>query len=265
VKPWPDVSAPMNTPPVQIGSPRFFTCAGRPVNSYRIFLCVGICVGTLTTAAMADAGGLAPLRIGLAAMVSGLAGLIGARMYHLLVHAAVYVKSGPPRALWDTTAGGLSVFGGLLTFVPVSFAAAALVHIPAVMLWDLLGIGVLAGGFWIRLGCVFNGCCAGRETDARLGVRMHDTRLVIKRRIPVQLLEMAWWILGLAAFLTVWPLKLPPGSYALAVLAWYGLGRFFLEPLRERPVVVCGRVRINQVVAALISLAAGTALVFLGR
>jgi phosphatidylglycerol:prolipoprotein diacylglycerol transferase len=264
VKPRRDVGAPAITPPAQIGFPRFFTIAGYPVNSYKFFLSVGICVGTLATAALADSSGLSPLRTGLAAMVSALAGLIGARAYHLLVHASVYFKPGSPRALWDSTAGGLSVFGALLTFVPVSFAAAVLVDIPAVVLWDHMAIGVLAGGFWIRLGCVFNGCCVGRETDAPLSVRLRDTRGAIKRRIPVQFMEMAWWILGLVAFLSLWPQAPPPGSYALAVLAWYGAGRFFLEPLRERPDVVCGRVRVNQVVAALIASGAGSALIFLG-
>jgi phosphatidylglycerol:prolipoprotein diacylglycerol transferase len=62
----------------------------------------------------------------------------------------------------------------------------------------------------------------------------------------------------------LWPSALPPGSYALAVLAWYGVGRFFLEPLRERPDIMFGQVRINQVVAALLALAAGGALLIRG-
>src|SRR5262245_355228 len=56
---------------------------------------------------------------------------------------------------------------------------------------------------------------------------------------------------------------LPLGSYALAVLAWYGLGRFFLEPLREHPDLVFGRIRINQIVAALLAIGAGCALIVL--
>jgi phosphatidylglycerol---prolipoprotein diacylglyceryl transferase len=196
-------------------------------------------------------------------MVSALAGLIGARLYHVLINAPAYFKSGSPRAFWDTTAGGMGVFGALLTFVPVSFSAAAMMDISAVALWDYMAIGVLAGGFWIRLGCVFNGCCVGRETDAPLGVRLHDARGVAKRRIPVQFLEMAWWVLGLAVFLSIWPRTLPSGGYALGVLAWYGVGRFFLEPLRECPDVVFGRVRINQLVAALIASGAGGASAFL--
>jgi prolipoprotein diacylglyceryltransferase len=42
-----------------------------------------------------------------------------------------------------------------------------------------------------------------------------------------------------------------------------GLGRFFLEPLREHPDLVFGRIRINQVVAALLAIGAGGALIVL--
>jgi prolipoprotein diacylglyceryltransferase len=255
--------APALTAAAQIGFPRFFTIAGYSVNSYKVFLAVGICVGTIVTAVMADLSGLSPLRAGLAAMVSALAGVIGARVYHLLVHAPTYFKSGAPRALWNRDAGGLSVFGALLTFIPVSFAAAALLGIPAAALFDCMAVGVLVGGVCIRLGCVFNGCCVGRVTDAPFGVVLHDTRGVRKRRIPVQFLEMAWWLLGLAAYIGLWPREFPTGSLALAVLGWYSAGRFVLESMREEPDLVCGRVRINQLVAALLALGAGGALILL--
>ena len=126
-----------------------------------------------------------------------------------------------------------------------------------------MAVGVLVGGFCIRLGCVFNGCCVGRETRSAFGVLLHDTSGVRKRRIPAQFLEMAWWLLGFAVFLGLWPIGSPAGSLALAVLAWYSAGRFVLEPLREEPDVVCGRVRINQLVAALLALGAGGALIVL--
>ncbi|MGE2691404.1 prolipoprotein diacylglyceryl transferase [Mycolicibacterium pulveris] len=245
------------------GFPRFLTIAGWRVHSYKILLAVGICVGTLATAAMADTAGLSPLRVGLAAMASALAGLIGARLYHLLVHAPRYLGAGSPRALWHTASGGMSVFGALLTFVPVSVISAAVIDVPAAVLWDQMAVGVLAGGFCIRLGCVCNGCCAGRETNGPFGVLLHDTLGVRKRRIPVQFLEMAWWVLGLAAFVGLWPTGTPAGSFALAVLAWYGVGRFFLEPLRESPAVIGGRVRINQLVALLIAVGASGALILI--
>jgi prolipoprotein diacylglyceryltransferase len=243
------------------GFPRFFSIAGYSVNSYKVFLCVGIYVGTLTTAALANVSGLSPLRFGLAATACALAGLVGARLYYLLVHARFYLRQRSLAAAWNTNAGGWSVFGALLTFVPASFVAAAWLNIPAPVLGDHFAAGVLAGGFWVRLGCVFNGCCVGRETAGPLGVYLHDIYGVTKRRIPVQFMEMAWWLFGLVPFFILWPKALPPGSYALAVLAWYGFGRFFLEPLRETSDVVFGRIRIDQAVAAAIALIAGCALI----
>jgi phosphatidylglycerol---prolipoprotein diacylglyceryl transferase len=244
--------------------PRFFTFAGYSINSYKFFLSVGIYVGTLTTAALASSAGLSPLRIGLASMSCALVGLIGARLYYLLLHAPAYVRQGSVRALWNPNAGGSSLFGALTTFVPASFVAAHWLDIPAAVLWDLMGVGVLSGGFWVRLGCVFNGCCAGRASKAPLSVMLHDTCGVRKPRVPVQFLEMAWWLLGLGGFLTLWDSALRPGSYALAVLAWYGVARFFLEPFREHPDIVFGHVRINQVVAALLALSAGGTLIMRG-
>lgn len=244
----------------QIGFPRFFKIGGFWINSYKAFLIVGIYVGTLATAGLAQSVGLAPLRIGLAAMASALVGLIGARLYYVVVHARCYRSAGSRHLLWDVRRGGWSVFGGLLTLVPASLGAAWLLDYPVAGLWDYMSGGVLAGGVWIRLGCVFNGCCVGRETRSVFAVRLHDIHGTCKPRIPVQFLEMAWWLLGSAAFLALWPRPLPPGSYALGVLAWYGAGRFFLEPMREDPEVVFGRVRINQLVAALLAIGASGAL-----
>jgi len=47
------------------------------------------------------------------------------------------------------------------------------------------------------------------------------------------------------------------------VLAWYGFGRFWLEPLREKPDLAWGRVRVDQLVAAVLALVAGGRLLFL--
>ena len=71
-------------------------------------------------------------------------------------------------------------------------AVAAAFDLPERALWDCMAIGVLAVGFWIRLNCVFNGCCVGRESRGRFSVRLHDIYGVTKRRVPVQFLEMMW-------------------------------------------------------------------------
>ncbi|CAM3678514.1 prolipoprotein diacylglyceryl transferase [Smaragdicoccus niigatensis] len=230
--------------------PRFFTLRGYQVSTYQVFLILGIWIGTMTAARVAEVDGYSPLRTGVTAMVCGLAGVVGSRLLHVVVHRGE-----------QFTTGGLSLFGSLLTFVPASILGAQWIGTPVAALWDQMAVGVLAGGFWIRLGCVFNGCCVGRPT--RFGLRLHDTRGVVRRRIPVQFVEQAWWLLGLVAYAVAWPDGQPAGSVALAVLSFYGVGRFFLEPLREDSDVIFDRVRLNQLIAALLAISAGVGLVAL--
>jgi phosphatidylglycerol---prolipoprotein diacylglyceryl transferase len=232
--------------------------AVRRIHPYTVFLGVGIYVGTVATAVLADRSGFSPLAAGLGATACALAGLAGARLYHLVLRRTPFERRGESGS--NPRGGGLALFGAVPTFVPASVVVAHLLHYPTAVFLDLLSVGVLAGGFWIRLGCALTGCCGGRETEGPLGVWLHDVRGVVKRRIPVQFLEMAWWLVGLNAFFVLWPSGLPEGGYALGVLGWYGVGRFFLEPLRERPEVLFGAVRINQVVAGTMALCAGGAL-----
>jgi prolipoprotein diacylglyceryltransferase len=240
--------------------PRYFRIAGQWVSSFKVFFCVGVCLGIFVIAALAQSSGFPPLRVGLGALALAIIGLAGARVYHLLVHHALYFGKNARRSVWNSDDGGGSLFGAFFAIAPCSFLVARALHVPANVFWDFLGAGILAGGFWVRLGCAFNGCCGGRETHGRWGVWLHDTRGVRRRRIPVQFLEMACWLLGGIGFIWLWPKSFPPGNYALGVLAWYGLGRFFLEPLREAPDLVAGRVRINQCIAAALALGAGGAL-----
>ena len=104
------MSAASDTRGIDQGFPRFFRINGYAVNSYKFFLCIGIYVGTLATAALASFSGISALRVGLAAVFCALAGLIGARLYFLLVNARFYLKQRSLAALWDSGAGGWSLF-----------------------------------------------------------------------------------------------------------------------------------------------------------
>lgn len=242
------------------GYPRDFWICGRWINSYQVLLCVGVYAGILLAAALAEHAGHSPLWMGLGYLACAVAGLAGARLYHVLVNWRAYFGASAREPLWDRSRGGWSVFGALAPIAPLSWLLAHWLGVSLAEFWDPMGGGILLGGFWVRLGCVFNGCCVGRETTCRWGVRLHDVRGIVKRRLPVQYLEMAWWLIGLGGFAWLWPRAMPSGSYALGVLAWYGLGRVWLEPLRESPDLIWGRVRINQLVAGVLAVGAGAGL-----
>ncbi len=256
------MSSPPATREVIPAFPRYFKIAGHWVSAYKVFLCIGIYSGTLVSAAVAQGSGISPLRMGVGCVSCALLGMAGARVFYLLTFARLYAHQRFWAEVWDPRQGGWSVFGGLV-IVPFSVLLARWLRVPLAVYWDHMIFGIVAGAVWIRFGCVCNGCCGGRPTGAWYGVRQHDTRGTRRRRVPVQWLEIGWWLPAGAGLLWLWPRPFPPGSYALGVLCWYGVGRFWLEPLREEPDLVAGRVRINQLVAALLALAAGGTLLFL--
>jgi phosphatidylglycerol---prolipoprotein diacylglyceryl transferase len=251
------------TPPAApFAPPRYVRVAGQWLNAYKVFLCVGLCVGVLTSAATADAAGWPPLAVGLAGLVCVLLALAGARAYHVAVNWPAYRGGGFGRIARDTERGGWSLFGALV-IVPFTLARDTLFGIPVAALWDHMAIGIALGGVWIRFGCIRNGCCVGRPSARWYARRQHDVRGVSVPRIPVQWMEIGWWLAAAAGWFALWPLRLRPGSYALGVLAWYGVGRFWLDALRERPTLVASRVSVDRVVAAALALGAGAALIHL--
>jgi phosphatidylglycerol---prolipoprotein diacylglyceryl transferase len=240
--------------------PRFFRIRSYRVSSYKVFLCVGAYVGILAAAAVGACSGLAPLRLGTGLLAFAMVGMVGARVYHMAVNHRIYRRVGfsvRPRGLAD---GGWSVQGGLLA-APLSLLSDPVLGLPPGVFWDHAAVAIAVGGGFVRFGCVCNGCCVGRESERWFALRQHDVHGDRRRRIPAQWLEIAWWLIACVGLLWLWPRPLPPGSYALAVLGWYGLGRVWLEPLRARPNTL-GGVRVDRVVGALTVLMAGAGLLW---
>ena len=240
--------------------PRYCRIAGHWVSAYKLCLCAGIYVGSLLAAAAAQSSGLSPLAVGLGCVSSGIVGMVGARIYFLLSVSRHLTRERLRAEAWNTNSGGWSVFGGLL-IVPYSFLLAGWLDIPLAIYWDHMIVGIVSGAVFIRFGCICNGCCGGKPTARWYGRDQHDICGVRVRRVPVQWLEIGWWLIAGVTLLASWTEPFPPGSRALAVLCWYGLGRMWLEPLRAHPSLIAARLRLDQLVAALLALAAGSALV----
>jgi prolipoprotein diacylglyceryltransferase len=81
---------------------------------------------------------------------------------------------------------------------------------------------------------------------------------------PGATFELGWLILAAGGLICYFPHPHPAGAAALGVLAWYGLGRFILEPLRAEPDTV-SHVRINQVVAGVLVICAAFLLLLLKK
>jgi phosphatidylglycerol:prolipoprotein diacylglycerol transferase len=128
----------------------------------------------------------------------------------------------------------MAMYGGLAAAVPLSLPLLHALRLPFAAYWDTAAVTILVGMIFTRVGCLLNGCCSGRPTSAWIGVNLPDYRGIWRRRIPMQMLELIWAAVILGAALLLRDRNLPPGaSFCLIVIA-YGVGRFLLEPLRDR-------------------------------
>jgi prolipoprotein diacylglyceryltransferase len=202
---------------------------GYRVFSYPAMLYIGTVLGIFAGNRAAHASGLDAYRVWIATLVLFAAALTGAR---LLFVAIQWHRHGRRARIFDRNQGGAAQYGGLLVALPLSWPLLAILDLPYGAFWDVAVITILVAMTLTRVGCLLNGCCAGREVRT-FGVMLRNTRGELKRRVPTQMLESALALLLLLLGLRVWSALPAPGALFLLLAGGYALGRLLLETLRE--------------------------------
>ena len=164
------------------------------------------------------AGGL------LVSLLAILGGVAGAKVWHMILQAKP----------WRESIGrGWSVDGFLVTAPLVAIGALLALDIPIGRFLDSAAPGMYVAVTIGRLGCFFTGCCAGRPTRSRFGIRSSDRR-VVARRIPTQLMESGTGlIVAIVSWVAVVSDLTVDGLVFFIALAAYILVRQGLLRLRE--------------------------------
>jgi prolipoprotein diacylglyceryltransferase len=194
-------------------------------------LYVGLLAAVGTGNWTAHATGLNGFRVYVAMIILIVPALGGARLLHVAIHWRSYSQN--KRRIWDRSEGGCGMYGGLplalLTSVPVLYV----MRLPFAVFWDVGALSILAGMIFTRIGCLLNGCCCGRPSNAWFSVYLPNAEGVRVKRIPSPCLESIW-----AATLFVLAMLLLhrigfPGALFLFASSGYAAGRLVLESLRE--------------------------------
>jgi phosphatidylglycerol---prolipoprotein diacylglyceryl transferase len=180
--------------------------------AYTAMLYLGCVAGVYAGAAVADAEGLSAARFAVATTILLVPAFAGARLWFVLQHPATFRSD--PRRMWRRGDGGMSLYGGLVLGVVASIPVLAVADLPFRSFWDAAAVTMLVGLIVTRIGCVLNGCCAGRFS------------------VPAPLLEAAWAAVVLAAAVAVRPHLAHAGTLFALVVAAYAAGRVVLEPAR---------------------------------
>jgi prolipoprotein diacylglyceryl transferase len=199
-----------------------------------------------------------------------LAGLVGARLYHVITdYDRFQGRWHHAFAVWE---GGLGIPGGLIAGVAVGAYVAHRRGLPVVELLDVVAPALPVAQAIGRLGNWFNQELFGRPTDLPWGLEIDpgqrpEAYLEATTFHPTFLYE-ALWNLALAAFLVWWGhrhITAHPGRLFAMYVAGYGMGRMWVEALRSDPAAILLGVRWNIWMGGIAAVAAIAWLVYDAR
>jgi phosphatidylglycerol---prolipoprotein diacylglyceryl transferase len=208
-----------------------FSWRGHNIYSYPAMLYLGMVAGVFAGAHMAQSSGLPADRFVVAAVILTVPALVGSRLYFVLTRWDVYRRE--PRRIWRRSEGGMAMYGGLILAVPLSIPLLRVMDLPLGAFWDAATFTILIGMGFTRVGCLLNGCCAGRPTRAWFALNLPGHRGIWQPRYPTQLMEMTFAALLLGAAFLLCDRAPFAGAIFCTAVALYGAGRVPLENLRE--------------------------------
>jgi len=235
-------------------NPIIFSIGHFHLRWYSLIVMTAIAVGVWLTAREAGRKGFKKDDIYDAAIWVVLAGLLGARLFHVIDHWPDVFSANPIRALyiWE---GGLAIWGGVFGGL---IAAAILARRRGWRLSRLLDAGapglVLAQAIG-RFACIITGDAMGKPTTGPIGFAYTSSEAMVPQLgvyyTPTPVYEI---VMNLSIFALLWRLRkssLPDGVLFLIYLTLYSAGRFLITFWSSYQIVAFG---LNQ--AQLISLAA---------
>ena len=174
--------------------------------------------------------------------------IICARLYYCIFQWDSYKKN--PIEILYIWNGGLAIYGGVIGAAIGIFVLAKVKKIKVGAVLDITSLGFLIGQSIGRWGNFFNREAFGVETDAflRMGLTNAYTGKVTYYH-PTFLYESVWNAIGFVLIHHLSKKRKYDGQVALMYLAWYGLGRTFIEGLRTDSLYL-GSLRVSQILAA---------------
>jgi prolipoprotein diacylglyceryl transferase len=226
---------------------------GFPLRAYALCIIIGIIVGTVVANRRWRARGGTADSLEMVVVVGVPFGIIGARLYHVMTDYQLYFGPGrhPIDALkiWN---GGLGVWGAIGLGVLGAYLVARRREIRFPALLDTLAPGIAVAQGIGRLGNWFNQELFGRPTSLPWGLEIApDHRPLGFEQYatfhPTFLYELIW-DLGIAVALVLLDrrFRLGHGKVFALYVAFYTMGRFWIEALRIDQVNEIGGFRLNN-------------------
>ena len=141
-----------------------------PIWSFGLMLVIGFLAALQLAKYLARRAGIDPELFVNAGLIALVAGVVGARLSHVLENIGDYTTVTASRSAWDNfidainiRSGGLTYYGGFLLAFPILVWYALKNRIPVRVGMDIIAPCLMVGLAFGRIGCFLNGCCYGAE------------------------------------------------------------------------------------------------------
>ncbi len=221
------------------------------IYSYGVMVTIGFLIAVYFASRDAARNGIEPDKIfdiGLYALV---AGLIGARLLHVLLDFGYY--SAHPFEIILINRGGLAFHGGLAAGICAAWLVIRYHRMPLWNTADIVIPFVALGQAIGRIGCLLNGCCYGAPTYLFFGIRLPG---------HLQFLHPTQLYLSLYLFVTFLILKKIErqkqwqGKTFFSYLLLYAFGRFVIDFFRGDLKPLLSGLTASQLISAAIFIGA---------
>ena len=238
-----------------INPPSYFTVFGMDIYFYGVIIGLGFILGILYCSHNSRRFGIDQDSVYDVMIWLIPTAIIGARLYYVLFRLDYYVQH--PNEIFAIHNGGLAIYGGVIAGVLVIWLVCRKKKIPLGAMLDLLCYGLLIGQILGRWGNFMNREAHGAITDTFLKMGLQDASGAVTYYHPTFLYESVWNLIGFIGLHVFSKKRKFDGEVFLLYVAWYGLGRVWIEGLRTDSLYLFSTgIRVSQLVAAVSFLAA---------
>ena len=232
---------------IKIDPPRAFDLGPLSLNLYGMIIAFGLLLAVLYGCRRSKQFGFTEDNILDGVLWVTPFAILCARLYYCVFTWEQYASN--PISILYIWKGGLAIYGGVLGALVGVVVFTKVKRIKLAALLDLVSLGFLIGQSIGRWGNFFNREAFGAETESFLRMGLHNVLTdSVTYYHPTFFYESVWNLAGFVALHFLSKHRKYDGQVALGYVAWYGLGRAFIEGLRTDS-LMWGPFRVSQVLA----------------
>lgn len=235
----------------------FFTIGSINIYWYSVLIVIAVIIGMIISSKEAVKTGLGKSFLLDLAFYLIPVSIVGARVYYVIFNFSEFEND--LLGIFKIWEGGLAIYGAIIASILFIISYCKKKGKPILLALDVLAPSLILGQAIGRWGNFFNKEAYGPIATLSFLEKLHLPNFIINNmliegfyRQPTFLYESLWCILGFVILLILRKYyRSKYGILTFSYFIWYGIGRFFIEGLRDDSLYL-GSLRISQLVSVLL-------------